>query len=60
MHNDVLRLPAVLGLARMSHSWICLAVQEGRFPAPIQLGARAIGWKRSDLQAWLDSRQRVL
>jgi predicted DNA-binding transcriptional regulator AlpA len=28
------------------------------FPAPVQLGKRSIGWYRSDLRAWLDSRPR--
>jgi prophage regulatory protein len=60
MVEEILRLPRVTATIGMGRSWIYLAVQEGRFPAPIQLGARAIGWKRSDVQAWLDSRQRVL
>lgn len=60
MVEEILRLPRVAATIGMGRSWIYLAVQEGRFPPPIQLGARAIGWKRSDVQAWLDSRQRVL
>jgi len=28
------------------------------FPAPVQLSARAIGWRRSDLLTWLDGRPR--
>jgi hypothetical protein len=28
------------------------------FPEPVQLSARAIGWKRSELQAWIDARPR--
>ena len=28
------------------------------FPAPVQLSARAIGWRRSELLAWLDGRPR--
>lgn len=29
------------------------------FPKPIKLGARAIGWFESDIQAWLESRKEV-
>jgi Prophage CP4-57 regulatory protein (AlpA) len=28
------------------------------FPKPIQLSPRAIGWRRSELLAWLDARPR--
>jgi predicted DNA-binding transcriptional regulator AlpA len=28
------------------------------FPAPVQLSVRAIGWRRSELLAWLDARPR--
>ncbi|WBU53986.1 AlpA family transcriptional regulator [Paracoccus sp. SCSIO 75233] len=31
---------------------------EGDFPVPIRLGKRAVGWKRSDVGAWLESRAR--
>lgn len=30
--------------------------QRGQFPEPIRLTARACGWRRADLVAWLDSR----
>lgn len=58
MAEEILRLPRVAATIGMGRSWIYLAVQEGRFPAPVRLGARAIGWKRSDIQAWLDSRRK--
>ncbi|WP_234853273.1 helix-turn-helix transcriptional regulator [Paracoccus everestensis] len=61
MTEEIWRLPRVAATIGMGRSWIYLAVQEGRFPAPVHLGARAVGWKRSDVQAWLDSRgKRVL
>lgn len=58
MNEEIWRLPRVAATIGMGRSWIYLAVQEGRFPAPIRIGSRAIGWKRSDVLAWLDSRQR--
>jgi prophage regulatory protein len=30
----------------------------GKFPAPIRLGIQAIGWRRQDIETWLDSRER--
>jgi len=29
---------------------------EGNFPKPVQLGKRAVGWRESDIAAWLQSR----
>jgi prophage regulatory protein len=31
--------------------------QLGQFPDPIQLSARSIGWRRADLDKWLESRE---
>ncbi|WP_081994637.1 AlpA family transcriptional regulator [Paracoccus sp. PAMC 22219] len=58
MDEEIWRLPRVTATIGMGRSWVYRAVPQGRFPAPVRLGARAIGWKRSDVQAWLDSRQR--
>lgn len=57
MIDEILRLPRILAVTGMGRSWIYHAVRDGRFPAPVRLGARAVGWKRSDVQAWLDSRK---
>lgn len=31
----------------------------GKFPKALQLGAQAIGWRRSNLDEWLDERPSV-
>ena len=31
-------------------------IERGEFPAPIKLGARAVAWRESEVQAWIDSR----
>ncbi|NIY97353.1 MAG: AlpA family phage regulatory protein [Oceanospirillaceae bacterium] len=56
MDEEIWRLPRVMRAVGMGRSWIYLAVAEGRFPAPIKLGKRAVGWRRADVQAWLESR----
>lgn len=58
MVEEIWRLPRVIATIGMGRSWVYIASSQGRFPAPVRLGARAIGWKRSDVLAWLDSRQR--
>jgi prophage regulatory protein len=31
----------------------------GDFPRPVRLGKRAVGWRESDLQDWLASREQA-
>ena len=31
-------------------------IKEGKFPQPLQIGARSVGWRESDVRAWLASR----
>lgn len=53
MANMILRLPAVKTRTGLSRSTIYLRVAEDRFPKPISLGARAVGWVDAEVEAWL-------
>ena len=53
MAHHILRLPTVKTRTGLSRSTIYLRVAEGRFPKPISLGARAVGWLDSEIDAWL-------
>lgn len=53
MTNVILRLPAVKSRTGLSRSTIYLRVAEGKFPKPISLGARAVGWIDGEVDAWL-------
>jgi len=56
MAESVLRLPVVKARTGLSRSTIYLRISEGSFPKPISLGARAIGFIESEIEAWLQSR----
>jgi prophage regulatory protein len=53
MSNMILRLPAVKTRTGLSRSTIYLRVAEGKFPKPVSLGARAVGWIDAEVEAWL-------
>jgi prophage regulatory protein len=40
----------------LSRAWIYAAMDDGRFPRPIQLGVRAVAWPESVIDAWMESR----
>ena len=54
MATSILRLPAVKSRTGLSRSTIYLRMTSGTFPQSIRLGARAIGWVESDIEAWLE------
>lgn len=53
MATSILRLPDVKTCTGLSRSTIYLRVAEGRFPSPIGLGGRAVGWVESEVQDWI-------
>lgn len=59
MTDEIWRKPRVLEAIGMKNTWLHEAVKSGDFPAPIRLGARAVGWRRSDVEAWLASREKA-
>lgn len=57
--DRVLRLPEVCQMVGLSKAMVWELVGEGKFPQRIRLTARAVGWRLSDVVAWIESRQRV-
>ena len=51
------RLREVMARTGLSRSTIHVWVAEGRFPKPVALGARSVGWIESELEEW--SRDRI-
>ena len=51
-----LRLPEVQARTGLSRSTIYVRLEEGRFPRPVSLGARAVGWIETELEAWMRER----
>jgi len=55
--HRILRKPAVkarIGISADSTLYDLMAA--GRFPRPISLGARAVGWVESEVEAWIEAR----
>ena len=57
MTNEILRKPRVLAIIGIGNTSLYAAIKRGDFPAPVKLGVRAVGWRRSDVENWLASRQ---
>lgn len=53
----LLRLKEVSALLGLSGTGIYKRLTEGSFPRPIRVGARAVRWRRADIDDWLVARE---
>jgi len=54
MSPIILRLPTVIFRTGLRRSTIYARISEGRFPKPISLGGRAVGWVETEITDWLN------
>ena len=54
MATAILRLPAVKDRTGLSRSTIYLRISQGKFPKPVSLGGRAVGWVEVEIEDWLN------
>lgn len=57
--DQILRLPRVIEIVGLGRSTIYDLAARGLFPRAVQLGPRTVGWRRSEVQAWIVSRVSV-
>jgi prophage regulatory protein len=55
--DGYLRLPPVKATTGLSKATLYRLMDEGHFPRPYSLGARAVGWLASEVEAWVKSRR---
>lgn len=53
--DRILRLPNVIERTGLSRSTVYRKIQERTFPKPLKISERCIGWRESELEAWLES-----
>lgn len=52
----ILRLRDVVSRTGRARSTLYSDIAAGEFPAPIQIGARAVGWLETEVTSWLQER----
>jgi len=58
----ILRERDVLRVTCLSRTTLWRRRRDGDFPAPVRLGgrrSRAVGWRREEVERWLEERERV-
>lgn len=56
MEDRFLRLREVKEIAALSRATIYRMMKTGQFPQSVRVGSRAVRWRLSDINAWMDSR----
>ena len=52
----ILRMRDVLEMVSVSRTTVWRQVKAGDSPAPIRLSPRSVGWRQSDIEEWIASR----
>lgn len=52
----ILRRPEVEARIGLGRSALYAMIQRGDFPAPVRLTGHAVGWRESEVDAWIASR----
>jgi prophage regulatory protein len=56
---EFLRLPSVVRRTGLGRSTIYRLIAQRKFPSPVKLAGRAVGWRRTDLDRWSEARPSV-
>lgn len=57
LNQKILRLREVVNTTGLSKSSVYRLIALKLFPVPVKLGLAAVGWRLTDINAWLASRQ---
>ena len=57
--DRLLRLSEVVARTALGRTTIYRKMGEGTFPRPLKIGARAVRWPESEIEAWLAARPRA-
>lgn len=57
IEDRILRLPQVLERVGLGATSVWRAVSEGKFPKPLRIYGRSVGWRASDIAEFIRSRE---
>ena len=57
MRVEIWSKSRVLGTIGMGNTWLYAAIKRGEFPPPVLLGTRSVGWRSTDVEAWMAARE---
>jgi len=58
--ETVYRVGDVKKIVGLSKNTIYRQIKKGNFPKPIRIGTRAVAWRSSDIQNWIETRETTM
>ena len=58
--DRLIRLEEVLSYTGLSRSELYRKIQVGEFPRPVRVGKRAVRWRESEVEEWIEERPRTV
>lgn len=55
-NDKIIRLQGVADMTGRARSTLWKDIKTGVFPRPVEIGARARGWRASEVSAWMEAR----
>jgi len=59
MNERLLRIQTVTELTGLSRATVYRLLERREFPAPFRISERAVAWRASEVQEWIESRRRT-
>ena len=60
VQNVYLRWPTVQEVSALSRVTVWRMERDGKFPRRRQLSANSVGWLKSEVDAWVETREQVM
>lgn len=57
MGESLMRRVEIEGQIGVSRATIYNWIRDGHFPKPIRIGPRAVRWRKSDIEKWIEGRE---
>ena len=59
VNDRIIRKPELRGITGLSASTVIRMERVGRFPQRVALSPMAVGWRFSDVQTWIATREKI-
>ena len=58
-NERLIKMPELRKMVGKGRTSIYEAVNEGFFPRPVKIGSRAVAWRLTEIQKWIEERPRA-
>lgn len=53
--DRIVRMKEITEITKLSRSTIQRKINDGSFPSGLKIGKKAVGWRQSEIEYWIDN-----